>query len=243
MPRRPIPSSTVPDVDSTVHRYASLDSTQDEARRLLEAGRARVGDVILADEQNAGRGRFGRTWLSPRGGLYATFLLEAMSIPSLRAGLAIARALEAFGLSACLKWPNDVLLDGRKVAGVLIERVGDRLLVGCGVNLESAPVPTSTSVRSRAVDVDREALLSSLRGRLRKHCSTEKVLDAYRTRCDTLSRVVCILRPEGGAVEGRAVDVDGEGRLLVEGPDGLLALASGECEHVDRPVDGEARED
>ena len=104
-----------------VHRFREVGSTQDEARRLLGSGDARPGHVVVADEQRAGRGRFGRDWLSPTGGLYATFLLEGDPAIAVASGVAVAQALTRLGVDARLKWPNDVLVEGRKLGGILIE--------------------------------------------------------------------------------------------------------------------------
>jgi BirA family transcriptional regulator, biotin operon repressor / biotin---[acetyl-CoA-carboxylase] ligase len=139
-----------------LHAFDRLESTNDEARRLAEQGAA-AGTVVLAGEQLRGRGRHGRAWSSPPGNLYASLLLrpegtlaEAAQL-SLVASLALAEALIPLappGADVRVKWPNDVLVRGAKVAGLLLEsaaaadeRVG-WLIIGSGVNIASAPVGT-----------------------------------------------------------------------------------------------------
>jgi BirA family transcriptional regulator, biotin operon repressor / biotin---[acetyl-CoA-carboxylase] ligase len=115
-------------------------STQDGARWLVERGILGVGGSVLAASQSAGRGRMGRPWISVSGNLHATWIGPAgvegagTALTPLAAGLAVARALEDLGLSAAIKWPNDVLVSGRKVAGILTETSGTWTLTGIGVN-------------------------------------------------------------------------------------------------------------
>src|SRR5207237_2790007 len=112
-------------------RLASTPSTQDVARDLP------VGTAVVADFQTAGRGRLRRVWEAPPGtALLASFVMPARPLASLAAGVAAAHAC---GPSARLKWPNDVLLHGAKLAGILAERLADRVVLGIGVNLTAAP--------------------------------------------------------------------------------------------------------
>jgi BirA family biotin operon repressor/biotin-[acetyl-CoA-carboxylase] ligase len=144
--------------------YARIDSTNEEAKRLAAAG-ARAGTLVWADEQLAGRGRRGRIWTSPPGNLYVSLLLRPGCAPSIAcqlnfvAAVALAEAVTALlppGASVALKWPNDVLVDGAKVSGILLEaaagadHVIDWLVVGVGVNITSHPPATpypATSLR------------------------------------------------------------------------------------------------
>ena len=216
-----------------IHRFSSVTSTQDEARRLLEEGRARVGHAIVADEQTGGRGRFGRAWASPRGGLYATFATSERPLLSLASGMAVVNALDEFNVHASLKWPNDIVLGEAKLAGVLIEIHHGTALVGIGVNLEVGPVGMSTSTRTIGAVVRRGDLLRSIWRELQRDEDPKALLSAYRKRSATLGRRVRILIGEGGqAVEGIAVAVDGQGRLVVETCAGRRTITSGECQHL-----------
>jgi BirA family biotin operon repressor/biotin-[acetyl-CoA-carboxylase] ligase len=147
-----------------LHDFDRLESTNDEARRLADAGVA-GGQVVIAREQTRGRGRHGRVWESPPGNLYASVLLRpdctaaASAQLSLIAALALAEALDGFAPPGCeprLKWPNDVMIESAKVAGFLLEgtaSVGARsawVIVGSGVNLISCPADTPYPVTSLA---------------------------------------------------------------------------------------------
>ncbi|MCK5828204.1 biotin--[acetyl-CoA-carboxylase] ligase, partial [Candidatus Bipolaricaulota bacterium] len=133
-------------MNGKIHTIGRTSSTQHIARRLIEQGLASMGDAVVADEQTTGQGRFGRSWISPRGGLYATIILPSGPLLSLKAGLALVRALRRAGVSAGLKWPNDVLVEDRKIAGVLVEAAEEHSLVGIGLNLISSPLDSSTCV-------------------------------------------------------------------------------------------------
>ena len=111
-----------------------MTSTQDVARLLMEP--RPCPDLVIAKTQIAGRGRCGRTWCSPIGGMYATLIVPADDVLSARAALAAAGALRQNGVDVGIKWPNDLIVNGRKIAGLLIEVVGDQALVGIGVNLD-----------------------------------------------------------------------------------------------------------
>jgi len=118
-----------------IKQFNSLASTNITARDCP------VGSIVMAETQTAGRGRYGRVWQSPRGNLYVSFVFEANPMLdkylSFLTGLALAESLPEFNVR--LKWPNDVLLEGKKVAGILLETTGDKIIVGIGVNLVSSP--------------------------------------------------------------------------------------------------------
>jgi BirA family transcriptional regulator, biotin operon repressor / biotin---[acetyl-CoA-carboxylase] ligase len=210
--------------------------------------------VVVADHQTAGRGRLGRTWVTPEG---AALTLSAVVDPSvddewwpllpLVAGCAVSEAVHG-----SLKWPNDVLLDGRKVCGILVERVhvrapgGDRPLavVGIGINVdqtaEELPVPTATSLALAGGRRDRTELFGEVVDRLRTVMdavsrSPQSFVDTYRPRCETLGQDVRVDLPAGEALEGNAVDVDDHGRLLVRTADGTVPVAAGDVVHVRPP--------
>ena len=215
-----------------VHRFPELPSTQDEARRLVEAGEVGAGHVVVADAQVAGRGRFGREWLSPVGGLYATFVVPKHPTIQVAVGVAVLRALERFGVEAVLKWPNDLLVGGKKLAGILIETVGELALVGVGVNLRKAPLETATSVRGAGGAARRGELVVALGEEVGSAEASDAILSIYRANLSTLGQSVRIGLEDGGTIEGKAVDVDEAGRLIVEAPAGLRRVASGECVHL-----------
>lgn len=216
-----------------IHRFSSVSSTQDEARRLLESGEASAGHVVVADQQTAGRGRFGRPWTSPSGGLYATFLISSAPAIALFAGVAAARALERLGVAVGLKWPNDILVDGKKLAGILIEADRDLALVGVGINIDEPSVEGATSLRRIGVDARRGELLLALLDEINTPADPDDVLAAYRARSATVGRRVRVLGRAGEPVLGLAVEVDVEGRLVVDTGAGTLHVSSGDCVHLD----------
>lgn len=217
----------------TLHHITHTTSTQHEARRLIEKGLAGSGDAVVADEQTAGRGRFGRTWISPREGLYATIILPSDPLLSFKAGLALVRVLRRAGVIAGLKWPNDVLVEDLKIAGVLIETTGDLSLVGIGLNLASAPLDTATCVARYVESIDRDEWAQEIVRELIILSEAACDLEAYRAACLTLGQRV---RLEGvgadASVEGVASDVDGYGRLVVMTTAGERIVSSGECLHL-----------
>lgn len=218
-------------------------STQDVARGQAELG-APDGTAVLAEEQSGGRGRMGRSWVSPPGAnLYVTLIMRPpasrLRVLSIAAPLAIADALEDGGLDCALKWPNDVLVGGRKIAGILIETelLGDAVryaLVGMGVNVnfDVGAVPEiadiATSVRSElGRDGSREdilaALLNAFETRYEAGLEGDATFRAWRSRLDTLGRRVRATLGDS-AENGTAEDVDAEGNLLLRRDDGSLAV-------------------
>lgn len=231
-------------------------STMDEARRLARAG-VRPGSVIMADEQSAGRGRFAdRAWRAPPGeGLLATLILgpEAALIPALplRIGLALCRTVDSLAKGqddpggrpiATLKWPNDVLLGGRKVAGILCEAAQEGTFIGFGINvgMKSFPPELAAKATSLALALGREAgtfdlsrVLELALGQIRL------VLDGSRWReeaeailwmKDSRVRFQNGLPKRGEVIEGRLAGLDPSGALLIDPgkPSGPSAYAAGE---------------
>jgi BirA family biotin operon repressor/biotin-[acetyl-CoA-carboxylase] ligase len=213
------------------HRLA--DSTNERARTLAAAG-APHGTLVTAAEQSAGRGRQGRTWTAAPG---AALLMSVVLRPPAE-GLPLAAAVavcEAVTPECLIKWPNDVLVDGRKLAGILVEgRPQDGWAVlGIGLNVstreEDFPADlreTATSLAIAAPDgTTSEAVLTSLLARLdaRLRSPLEEILAEWRRRDALLGRAV---RWDGG--EGTAAGIDANGSLLVDTGDGRVALRAGE---------------
>ncbi|HUR23779.1 MAG TPA: biotin--[acetyl-CoA-carboxylase] ligase [Acidimicrobiales bacterium] len=212
-----------------VRWFGELDSTNRLAADLARAGAA-DGVVVGADHQTAGRGRRGRTWESRPGTslLVSVVLRPAPALVTLAAGVAAAEACEAVaGIHVGLKWPNDLLLDGAKLGGILCELVGDAAVAGLGVNLTWAPAGTAML----GVGVERDVLLHAYLAAL---ATPGDVLDRYRVRCTTLGRRVRVELPQG-PVEGVATGVDNDGRLLVDG----RPIAAGDVVHLRPRLDAE----
>ncbi len=127
------------------YKLISLDkipSTQDYAHDLIARGEATNKTVVTALAQSAGRGRYKRTWVSHHGNLYASFIYKiAERDPKLSYAIAVAIAetMIAFGIKPQIKWPNDILIDGKKISGVLIEYAQNFVIVGIGINIETCP--------------------------------------------------------------------------------------------------------
>ncbi len=223
------------------------------------------GTVLVADHQTAGRGRLGRTWTAPPGSGFALSVLLRPAAPlerwtwlPLLAGLAVSDALrQQTGLPAEVKWPNDVLVLGRKLCGVLAERVdtddGPAVVLGMGVNVhlraDELPVPSATSVDlARAelgvagVPVTRTSIVSGVLRCLERDLqrwqevssgdSADGIALAYRERCTTLGREVRISLSDGSSVEGVAEDVDGAGRLVLRTAEGPRTFGAGDVVHL-----------
>jgi BirA family biotin operon repressor/biotin-[acetyl-CoA-carboxylase] ligase len=234
---------------ATAEVFARLGSTNAEAVRSPRPWR-----VVVAEAQDAGRGRLGRVWTTPPGSsLAVSTVVPHPSGPlgwlPLTAGLAVAEAIaDVTGLEASLKWPNDVLLptdDERKVAGVLCEWTPEGVVIGTGLNVTTEradlPVETATSLAcAGAPDVDRARLLTAYLVRLAQRYAAlaadpESVHAAYRAWSSTLGRSVTVLEPGGLRTHGTAVGVDEDGRLILETSAGEYRVAAGDVEQV-RPT-------
>jgi len=182
---------------------------------------------VVADQQTAGRGRLGRTWESPPGSsLLVTVLLRRAGDPGravMAAGVALAAAVdEVAGVEAGLKWPNDLVVEDRKLAGLLAEADGDALVVGagCNVNWESFPdelAGTATACNLEAGrTVDRDALLDTFLDRFAAALDRgDAVVDDYRARLATVGRTVRVQHVRDDDLVGTAVGVTDDGALIV----------------------------
>ena len=122
--------------------FKKISSTQNYALRMIETGRAADQVAVVAETQTAGRGRYRRRWVSRGGNLFVSFIYDCAK-PDARVSyavaVAVAETVAEFGAPAKIKWPNDVLVDGKKISGVLIEYAGDFVVVGIGINIAHAP--------------------------------------------------------------------------------------------------------
>ena len=187
-----------------VIRRKSVTSTQDIARDLA------VGSIVVADHQTAGRGRLDHRWEAPPGSaLLVSFVLRPNPLLSLAAGVAAA---EACGQGVRLKWPNDLLLKGGKVGGVLVEATPLKAICGIGINLTWAPAGGSK------LNQPREPLLERLRRKVDMWSAAPslEVLARWRELSETLGRRVRVELP-GRAQEGLAEDIGPDGELIVDG--------------------------
>jgi BirA family biotin operon repressor/biotin-[acetyl-CoA-carboxylase] ligase len=148
--------------------FDKIPSTQTYAQNLVRGGNATDRTIILADTQTKGHGRYRRTWVSKLGNLYVSFIYKIEQRDpklSYSVAIAIAETLISFGIIPTIKWPNDILIDGKKISGILIEYAKDFVIIGIGINIKSNPVLRSyktTKVADYAPNVSRDELLSVL---------------------------------------------------------------------------------
>jgi BirA family transcriptional regulator, biotin operon repressor / biotin---[acetyl-CoA-carboxylase] ligase len=236
---------------TSVLRFDSLDSTNEEALRQLAAGSAPPLWIVAA-EQGRGRGRSGRVWHSPKGNLYASLLLR-LDIPasvatqlSFVTGLAAHEAIAAhLPPETCpslrLKWPNDVMLDGAKIAGVLIESLatptgkGLAIVAGIGINCTSAPEDTGRPVTSLGRDATPETVFPLLAAAMEHWLSIWNegqgfgdIREAWLDRALAINEAISV-HLNGGAIRGKFRGVDRTGGLQLEtGPGVVITVNAGD---------------
>ena len=217
-------------LEGRFHYAQVLESSNDTAAGLIRSG-AQSGTLVLTEEQTKGRGRGGNLWNCPLGqGLLFSLVLEPdldrsqWSRLALAAGVALAEVLEKAGLSAEIKWPNDVWLGGKKCAGVLVEGCEDCVIIGMGVNVSVKEFPdglNATSVLNESGrEIEREALLADLVQSIiawssRCGADFESVVEAVNRRCAMRGEMIQ-LRQEGVLLSGMMAGVSKEGYLILE---------------------------
>ena len=232
-----------------VSYFATIDSTMLEASRLAVAG-CEQGPVVVADEQTAGQGRHGRRWHSePNAGLYVSVVLrpsllaDSLPVLTLALGLAAADAIgEATGITCDLRWPNDVMVENRKVAGILVQLVDSAAIAGIGVNVNHTKFPPELTAEATSIKMisgraqSREQLLVALliavdrwRGVLEGQGGRAEILRMFSQRSSYARNKR--VRVEQGALmlEGTTAGLDPSGFLIVRQDDGKeqLVLAGG----------------
>jgi BirA family biotin operon repressor/biotin-[acetyl-CoA-carboxylase] ligase len=253
--------STASNVATRLIVLGEVGSTNDElAARVAAGSRSEWPEftTLVSDQQSAGRGRLGRQWAAPPGTMLAISVLlrpsqagvksaEATSWIPLIAGLAMVRALASLGARTELKWPNDVLIEGRKVCGILAElQSGGSLILGAGVNLTLSeaqlPVATATSMLLEGCRTDPDAVLaaylSELRGLYELFIAAGGDAEAsgagrqVTAACSTLGQVVHVQLPGHDDLIGRAEALDATGRLIVDSGGRLAAVSAGDITHL-----------
>ncbi len=245
---------------TSIEVVARTGSTNADVLALARGGEPE-GLVLAAGEQTSGRGRQGRTWQSrPWAALTFSMLLRPRLVPPaargwlpLLAGVATATAVRTVAdVEASLKWPNDVLVSERKLAGILAEQSGDAIVVGIGLNLlgqpADLPVQTATSLeQQRTMPADPNVLLAEILAQFSHWYQPwsqvwpgdqerSGLRQAYLDLCGTLHRTVAVELPGGKSLRGEAVDVDHAGRLVIRRESGAnVVISAGDVIHV-RPA-------
>lgn len=234
--------------------FDSIDSTNTYAKKMGEEN-IKDGTVIIADEQTSGRGRLGRQWMSPKGkGIWMTIILKPHIAPSeaskitLAAAYALCTALDKCGLDVRIKWPNDIVVNGKKLCGILTEMSADMdiikyIAVGIGLNanlnahdFDSAIAATATSIKIEAGEsISRKIVVSHILNEFErvydifiKEGSIESFLEEYKLRSAVMGKEIRVIyRKE--ELRGKAVDVTEEGHLIIKLEDGSTReILSGE---------------
>jgi BirA family biotin operon repressor/biotin-[acetyl-CoA-carboxylase] ligase len=236
-----------PGLEEKIHYFPQIDSTMDAARELAKRG-AGEGMIVIAEAQTRGRGRLRREWLSPAGGIYFTLVLRPKVSPAyaprinLMVSVAVAATIrKLYGLKAQVKWPNDVLIEGRKVCGILAEMDAELdavnfVNVGIGINANtsiSQYEKTATSLKDMlGREISRKEFLSALLMEIeqrQERLMEVDLLEEWKRLSVTLNQDVKVVSP-GEVIVGRAIDIDTTGALIIRERNGSLKeVMAGDC--------------
>ncbi len=202
--------------------FKECDSTNKIAKELP----SNYGTLVIADSQTQGRGRLGRNWESTKGGIYMSVILPAKDTPAvitLICAIAVRRALG----KGEIKWPNDIVIDGKKVCGILCERTEDAIICGIGINVNnkvSADIPATA-----ITGVNPSKLVAEILNELEKlkECDFSQLRDAYESYLININRPVEAIY-ENHSIKGTATGVTDTGELKISTPEGEIAVNSGE---------------
>lgn len=237
--------------------FETLDSTNSTAKSLAREG-AEDGTIVIAQTQTHGRGRFDRLWVSPEGGIYISVIIRpkvaAENVPLLSfvAALSVAKTIESFGVHVRVKWPNDVRVNRKKIAGILLESEimegsVEYVIIGIGinVNVDITKLPLDIQVKStsihveKATSIDYYEFLTALLHQFEHFYALfrkeryKRIIDEWKKNTDTLGHSVRI-QTSTETISGLAFDVDPSGFLLLKTPQGdIKKIFSGDCLYFD----------
>lgn len=237
-------------IGNKVIHFSLTTSTNNVARQLAEKG-VDEGAVVIAEAQTKGKGRRGRKFVANKGGVWMSLILRPRIDPmhasniTIMAAVSVTKALRSLGVEAVIKWPNDVLVNGKKICGILTEMTAETdvvnfIILGIGINVNNdIPLETATSVRVElGRDADRLKFLQSLLEELESDYLTLKdegfdpILWNWRRYSDTLGRPVEVTYQDE-VIKGMAQDVSEDGSLIVKQQDGSVKkIVSGDCKHL-----------
>lgn len=221
--------------DFTIYNFTSLESTNDTAKNYTDNF-----SVIVAGEQTKGKGRRGKTWISPKGGLYFSVVITDpdllnLGIYSLTAALSLCEALPAEA-NAKIKWPNDILIGGKKVSGILLETATDpsRLIIGIGINISSFPKESllsyaATSLKNENITITKDELLASLLDRLANNLTLplQQIITLWQKNAIGIGKDIKVTLAKG-TLFGVFKGLDAKGNLILstknkEKPDKIIS--------------------
>ena len=233
------------------------EASSTNAVALSSVGQRQSGSVILAETQKEGRGRLSRSWASPPGGIWMSLVLKP-DIPlsrvyriNMAASVSICRAISRLGLEAGIKWPNDILIQEKKVSGILTELGAqmdrlDYVVVGVGLNAnnDTAAFPSQWRSTSMAAElgrgIDRCALIAAILNKMEKaidNMESQEIYEEWRSLSLSLGKRVRISSAEGD-LTGQVVDLDGDGALILQQGREKRRILAGDCIHL-RPEGGD----
>ena len=228
-------------IGSKLYYFDTISSTNDYAKTLLYE--APEGAVVLADEQTDAHGRHGSSWYSPPGGLWMSVLLhpEKTTLLSIAAGVAVCSSLHTFGIMSGLKWPNDIIMNRKKIGGILIEIIDDNVIVGIGVNLNMRSFPGELSEIASSVFIETKKHLDKKMffdllcrelddyyGMLKQNQDRD-VLSKWRDYTILLGQQV-IIQAGDATIAGKVLDIGMNGALIVMRSDGQIEhVPAGTC--------------
>ena len=245
------PYLLAPAIAKDITVYSRIDSTNREAK-LRAIAEASHGTVIIADAQSNGRGRYGREFISPTGkGIYMSIVLEAGKLPDIKptavtalAAVCVCEVLEqCLDIAPKIKWVNDIYIDGKKVAGILTEAITDlesgnieRIILGIGINVTAKPIDFPPALRETATslfpggkgDISRNHLIAQVLNRIlcQNLPNGTELFTKYRARVLMLGQSITVMAA-GGNYEAIARDIDKDGHLIIELPNGKMRALSG----------------
>ena len=229
-----------------VYYLKEVSSTMDVAKKVAKRGEEAI---VIAETQTSGRGRLGRRWHSQKGGIYFTIILRPRIGPAhaqiinLMAAVSVARAIRSlFNLEAKLKWPNDVLIRGKKVCGILAEMEAEMDVIkfvnlGIGINANN-PISLyeegATSIKEElGRDISRKELLMCVLNEIEKRRSLlgKEIISEWKALSSTINKKVRIIMQDE-VVEGEAIDIDTDGALILRADKGIRRIIAGDCIHL-----------
>jgi BirA family biotin operon repressor/biotin-[acetyl-CoA-carboxylase] ligase len=237
--------------------FDDIDSTNAEAKKIAKTN-PQEGTVVITRIQQQGRGRFDRNWESPEGGVYLSIILQPNAAPekipliSLLGALAVTKTINSYGVQATIKWPNDVRIKGKKIAGILLESQGDSqkinyVIIGVGINLATNLKKFSETIRARSTSllnevshpIDYQEFLTSFFVIFQQYYQVfqekryDEIINEWKTYTDTLGKNVQV-KTMKETLEGTAMDIDPSGFLLLRTAKGeIKKILSGDCLYFD----------